>query len=149
MGVVKTYPLPVAAEAAQIEPRKQRQLIDTGKIPLRSNDVVPGGSGNYCGLSRNKILQTAVTEAAWRGGVAISTAAAAAFAFSDLGSTGRKAGELYPVGKTILVINREDAVVRNILSDSTFSEISTLDSFTIVNLNRIVEHVEFGSQQTL
>ena len=144
MGVVTTYPLRVAAEAAQISPRKQRRLIDTGIIILRGNDVKAGGSGNYCGLSRSRILQTATAEALWKTGVALSTAAKAALAFSDYESTGRAAGGLYAVGKTVLLVNRDEATVKNIFGDTSFSELSNgATCVTVADLNAITTHVEF------
>ena len=142
MGVITTFPLSVAARAAQISSRKQRRLIDTGVTPLLGNDVKPGGSGYRVGLSRARILQTATAEALWKTGVALSTAAKAALAFSDCGNTGREAGQLYPVGKTVLLVNRDEATVKNIFSDTSFSELSNgAACVTVVDMNKIVTQI--------
>src|SRR6476620_10483189 len=82
MGVVKTYPLRVAAKAAQAPQRKQRRWIDTNVVPLRANKHKASGSGNRCGLSRARILQIAITEVLLKSGVSLSSAAKAAFEFS-------------------------------------------------------------------
>ncbi len=143
MGVAITYPLSIAAKAAQISSRKQRRLIDTGITPLRGNDVKPGGSGNYCGLSRARILQSATTEALWKAGVSLSTAAKAALVFSDYGNTGRAPGECFGVGKTILLVSREGATVINTFSSTSFSDVSAGSACIIaVDLNNVVERVD-------
>ena len=100
MSVAPTYPLRVAAEAAQIPTIRIRRYIDANVTPIRTNDVKAAGSGSRVGLSRNRILQIAITEALLKSGVSLSTAAKAAYEFSDRGNAGRGAGQLWLLGKT-------------------------------------------------
>jgi hypothetical protein len=71
----RTYQLNEAAGAANMSPHKLRHLIDRGVISLRGNDVKPSGSGTYCGLSRNRVLQATVTQRLTDLGVSVSRAA--------------------------------------------------------------------------
>jgi hypothetical protein len=75
MSVVPTYSLSVAAQAARTASRKIRRQIDSNVTPLRANDVKATGSGSRVGLSRNRILQTAITAVLLKSGVSLSRAA--------------------------------------------------------------------------
>src|SRR5436309_5394845 len=111
MSVVTTYPIRVAGDAAQISTKTIRRWMDTKIIALRSNDVPPGGSGVPCGMSRARIQQIAITGPLLRSGVSLSTAAKAAFEFSDCGNAGRGAGQLFPHGRTILTLGANGPAV--------------------------------------
>jgi hypothetical protein len=137
------YPMAIAAKAANIPPKKQRRWLDTGVVPLRSNDRKAHGSGNYCGFSRNRVLQTAITQHLLSIGVSLSTAAKAALQFSDFGQTGRAAGELFQHGKTLLVIGPDGTTVQNALFDASLADLSRRGvSFIIVDLNKIVAQID-------
>lgn len=149
MGVVTTYPLRVGARAAQIPTTTYRRWMDNKVVPLRSNDLNPGGSGQYCGLSRARILQAAITAALQKSGVSLSNAAKAALKFSDEGQTGRDPGELFKHAKTILVIGPEGATVQNVLFDATLTDVSNHGICIItVDLNRIVDSVDTILKET-
>jgi hypothetical protein len=148
MGVVTTYPLRVAAKAAQIPTTTYRRWMDTKVVPLRSNDVNPGGSGQYCGLSRARILQAAITAASLKSGVSLSTAAKAALQFTDCGSAGREPGGLFEHGKTVLVIGPEGATIRNVAFDASMADVSHGVCTITVDLNRIVESVDSTLKET-
>jgi hypothetical protein len=144
MGVVPTYSLSVAAEAARTSTRKIRREIDSNVTPLRANDVKANGSGTRIGLSRNRIVQIAVTTKLVKSGVSLSNAAKAALEFSDSGDMGRDAGEVYPTAKTILAISGPDGpAVRNVdFNVSVFDEMSNDGVAIIVDLNRLTEHID-------
>jgi hypothetical protein len=115
-----TWPLGIAAKAASISPRTIRRWIDNGVIKLkRGQDVIASGSGTYCGLSRNRILQIAVSQRLIEAGMSRSKAARAALEFAD------KAGcQLYPFGKTLLVADSAPRVI-NADFDARVSEFLT------------------------
>ena len=142
MGVVKTYPLRVAAKAAQAPQRKQGRWIDTNVVPLRANDHKASGSGNRCGLSRARILQIAITEVLLKSGVSLSSAAKGAFEFSDRGKAGRGAGQLFPRGKTILNLSPAGPVVSNIDFDGRVLDLMNDAVVIAVDLNAIVARVD-------
>jgi hypothetical protein len=143
MGVAQTYPLRVAAEAAQLpETKTPRRWQDNRVITLGGNGATANGTGNRCGWSRNRILQLAITQALVKRGVSLSMSAKAALEFSDNGGASRAAGQLYPVGKTILRLGSKDAEVANVDFSASIFDLSN-DSVTIcIDLNRIVEQVD-------
>jgi hypothetical protein len=142
MGVAPTYPLRIAAKAAQISKNKQRRWMDTRVVTLRNNDLQATGSGHHCGLSRNRILQTAITEVLLKSGVSLSTAAKAALEFSDSGNNGRAAGELFPLARTVLILTPTGAVVSNVDFDARVSDLSNNGVAIVVDLNAIVAKVD-------
>jgi hypothetical protein len=143
MNVETTYPLGIAALAAQITPRKFRRWSET-VMPLRSNDVKAEGSGVYCGWSRNRVLQAAITQSLLKGGASLYNAAQAALQFSDQSNLTRPAGELFPMGKTYLVFGSDSpATVVNLDFDVRFSDLASRGaSVTRVDLNAIVDQVD-------
>jgi hypothetical protein len=143
MGVVQTYPLRVAAEAAQIPEKTGRRWIDNRVITLRGNDVTTTGSGNHCGWSRNRIVQAATTEILLKSGMSLSRAAKDALKFSDEGQTGRAPGELFAHGKTYLLIAPDGATVKNFLYDVSHADVSNRAVCAItIDMNKVVERVD-------
>jgi hypothetical protein len=102
----QTWTLGVAANAAQTAAKTVRRWLDNGVIALRGHDVKSDGSGFYCGLSRARVLQTAITRALLNVGVSLSVAARAALIFSDHGDSDRLPGELFKFGKTSMMAAR-------------------------------------------
>jgi hypothetical protein len=142
MNVTETYPLAVAAKAAGTTKKKVRSRIDHGSIELRGCDRKSSGSGNWVGLSRNRIVEIATVEVMTSSGISVSYAADWAKEFSDTGNHGRAPGELYPCGKTILVVTTDGAFVRNVFHDALLTDLMTSACTTIVDLNRIVDQVD-------
>jgi hypothetical protein len=138
----RTYPARVAAEAAQTPQLTIRRWIDSAATPLRSNDSRTSGSGNYCGLSRNRILQLAITQALLKSGLSLSRAAKYALEFSDSAANGREAGQLFPVGKSVLVIGNGSAAVNNVDFSVSVFDLSNSGVAVIVDLNAIVNQVD-------
>jgi hypothetical protein len=143
MNVDTTYPLGIAALAAQITPRKFRRWSET-VMPLRSNDVKAEGSGIYCGWSRNRVLQAATIQDLTKAGASLSDAALAALQFSDQSNLTRPAGEIYPMGKSYLVVGSDSpATVVNADFDLRVSDLASRgSSVIIVDLNAIVDQVD-------
>ena len=117
-----TWPLSVVAQAARLNPRALRQWFDTDVLNFRATDKRSPGTGCPVGLSRNRAYQAAIVAHLNRHGLPPSKAARAALEFSDNGNAGRAVGEVYSVGKTILVIGPDSAIVKNVFSDTSFSE---------------------------
>jgi hypothetical protein len=129
---MNTWPLGIAANAANTTPRTIRRWMDNGVIKLkRGQDVIANGSGSYCGLSRNRILQIALTQDLIATGMSRSRAASAAVVFTDKGNAERAPGALYPFGKTLLVVDSDPHVI-NADFDARLSEIIPLSPCAIV-----------------
>jgi len=138
-----TWPLRTVAHAAQMKPRALRQWLDTKVMKLRGNDRKSTGPGNHCGLSRQRAYQAAIVQHLNRHGVSVSSAAKAAFEFSDCGNMGRAPGEVFEHGKTwLLIIGPDSAIVKNIFDDTSLIDISDNAACIIVDLNKIVEQVD-------
>jgi hypothetical protein len=141
MGVAKTYPLRVAAEAAQVQKKTPRRWQDNHVIAL-GNGGTTTGTGNHCGWTRNRIVQLAITQALVKKGVSPSTAAKAALEFTDQSQPGRAAGHLYPIGKTVMCLGSIGSAVHNVDFNISVFDLSN-DSVTIcIDLNRIAEQVD-------
>lgn len=143
MNVGTTWSLSDAAKSASVHPKKFQRLAHT-VAPLRNNDVKPRGSGAYCGFSRNRVLQIAITHRLQKNGVLLSEAANGAFQFSDIGQRGRDPGQCYAEGQTYLVIRPDGATVINSEDfDPAFSTLADFgDCLVALLLNKIVEEVD-------
>jgi hypothetical protein len=139
---IQTWPARVAEEAAQVPTITQRRWIDTGVAPLRNNDRRVSGSGHAVGLSRNRILQFAITQALLKNGVSLSRAARAALEFSDYGNNGRPAGQCFQRGKTALVLSSNSATVCNLDFNSSVFDISNDGVSIVVDCNKVVAAVD-------
>lgn len=142
MSVSPTYQLRIAAEAARIPSAKPRRYIDMNITPLRANDVGAAGSGSRIGLSRNRVLQIAITEVLLKSGVSLSRAAKAALVFSDHSNSGREAGQLYKQGKTILVVCNESATVRNVDFSANIFDLLNDGVVIVADCNKVVADVD-------
>jgi hypothetical protein len=143
MNVEKTYPLCIAAKAAQLKNREFRRQVENNFIPLQGCDRPSTGTGVPTGYSRRRIAQAAITKSMTLEGVSISTAASAALSFTDEGQTGRAPGELFPCGQTLLTLDAGVASVRNVFHDTPIMDVTKHGACTIiVDLNRVVEKVD-------
>jgi hypothetical protein len=142
MGVSKTYPLRVAAQAAQLPEKTPRRWQDNHVITLGGNAATATGTGYRCGWSRNRILQLAITQALVKRGVSLSMSAKGALEFSDKSGASRAAGQLFSQGKTTLCLGPDGPAVRNVDFNISVFDLSN-DGVTIcIDLNRIVEQVD-------
>jgi hypothetical protein len=139
----KTWPMRTAAQAADMEARALRQWFSTKVLKLGGNDRKSTGSGNHCGLSRQRVYQAAITQILNRQGMSVSRAARMAFEFSDIANIGRAPGELYGHGKTILAVGPDGPVVKNLFADTTFSDVNNSTACLIaVDMNKVVDAVD-------
>jgi hypothetical protein len=98
------------------EPTLQR-MFQRHHIMLQPCDVPLKGCGDR-GLSIRRILQIAITTELSLLGIGPSRGGKAAFEFTDKGNAGRAVGELYPIGRTVLVgLPRGESKVVNIPPD--------------------------------
>jgi hypothetical protein len=146
-----TWPLRTVALAAEMKPRALRQWFDTRVLTLRGCDRKSTGSGDHCGLSRQRAYQAAIVQHLNRYGLSVSRAARAAYEFSDVGNIGRAPGVLYEHGKTVLVIDADGPTVKNIFSDASFSDVGNYSACVITGNNFSIEGIhrrqEFGSER--
>ena len=111
--MTQTWPLRDAAHAAGISSRILRRWLDHFVIHLRRNDKKPTGSGDPCGFSRTRIIQTAITAELCGLGISPKRAAKAAFEFTDNADDDRPACELHTFGRTVLVVTKDRTRVAN------------------------------------
>lgn len=137
-----TYRAAVAAKAAGLHPRRLQNLLDRGIVEFQQCDQPTKGSGNPRGHSKRRILQFAIIGQLTPLGILPKRAAAAAFEFSDRGNDQRAAGELFPLGRTILIGTADGAHVINVAPDETLDEkLPALPTF-IVDVGPIHSQVE-------
>jgi hypothetical protein len=132
-----TWPLRDAAQAAGMKPSVLRQLFETGVLKYRGDDRHSTGSGVKVGLSRNRAIEAAIVQLLKSHGVTVSRAARAAFEFTINGNA-----ELFPLGKTILILGPNVQVVRNIDHTASIFDFSDADVALWVDLNAIVARVD-------
>ena len=142
MNSASTWPLRTIARAANMNPRPLRQLFETDVLKFRGDDKHSTGSGVKVGLSRNRAYEAAIVQALRLSGLMVSRAANAAFEFTLNGNSGRAAGQLFPMRRTVLVIRQSDAVVANVDFDARLSDLSNNGVAIAVDLNAIVAKVD-------
>jgi hypothetical protein len=144
MSIASTWRLREVAQAAEMKPRALRQAFEIGALELGGNDKKSSGSGSYIGLSRPRAYQATIMKHLHEAGLRIPDAARLAFEFSDVGNIGRAPGQLYPHGKTVLIVfGPDNAVVRNVFSDTSLADVFTSSPCVIiVTVNAIVDQVD-------
>ena len=141
MTRIHTWPPSEAAHAARINVRALRQWAITGVLPLLKNDRKSKGAGDHSGYSLPRVVQAAITRHLDLLNVSVSFAAKAAFEFTDRGNTGRQPGELFAVGKTILLITPDGGTVHNIFANTAHSDVCSSETVLAVDVNKIVAQV--------
>jgi hypothetical protein len=142
MNSASTWPLRTVARAADVDTRCLRQWFAIGVLQLRGDDRKSTGPGDHVGLSRLRAIEAAIVQHLNRHGVQVSRAARAAFEFTLNGNEGRSAGDLYALGRTLLVIRKTDAVVVNADPATRVSDLSDNAVAIVVDVNAIVNHVD-------
>ena len=138
--MTQTWSRSVAARVADIPDRKLRAWLDHSVIHLRRNDKKPTGSGDPCGFSRTRIVQTAITAELCGLGLSPKRAAKAAFEFTDNADDDRPACELHTFGRTVLVVTKQRVRVANTGFDLGLPEF--VPAAVIVDLNSIIASVD-------
>ena len=140
MTNARTWRLRDVAAAVQMQPRALRQCFEIGALKLSGEDVRSSGSGHFVRLSKPRAYQAGTMKQLHRLGLSIPHAARMAFTFSDEGNIGRKPGELFDHGMTILSVDQNGATVKNLFS---FSE-ATGACVAFVRMNEIVDQVNIA-----
>jgi hypothetical protein len=140
---MKTYPTGVAAKVTDTpQPTLQRYL--QRHITLQPCDIPSRGCGENRGYSLRRVLQIALTTELSHLGIASSRASKAAFEFTDRGNPGRGVGDLFPLGRTLLVgLPRGESKVINIPPDQSISDVLSNDSAAfIIDVGTVVAKVK-------
>ena len=137
-----TWPMRKVASIADVDSRILSQWFSTGMLKYRRDDKHHMGTGVRSGLSRPRVIEATIVRLLGRYGVPASRAGRAAFEFTVNGNNGRAACELFPLGKTALVIRQHDAVVANVDPDARVADLSNNGVAIVVDLNAIVAHVD-------
>lgn len=143
MMTARTWRLRDVAQAVDMKPRALRQCFEIGALKLSGEDKKATGSGSHVGMSKPRAYQAAIMKTLNNRGLAIPHAARLAYEFSDIGNVGRSPGTLYDHGKTVLFVDDDGAMVKNLFSSTSVCDLSNRATCTIfVDLNRIVEQVD-------
>lgn len=135
-----TVPIGTAANAIGISPKVIRRWLDHGVIELRRNDVRSRGTGSYCGLSRNRVMQIAITHRLAEIGLSPKRAAKAAFQFTDIADLDREPCALHHFGQTVLVIGADRCRIANTGFDAGIADF--VPAAAILDLNTICASVD-------
>lgn len=141
---MKTYPAAVASRATETPLLRLQQYFERNHITTQPCDVASKGCGEKRGYSLRRIHQIAITTQLGWLGIGPSRAAEAAFAFSDKATPGREVGELYPLGRTMLVGHRsgQNKIV-NIAPDESLDKILEPDNAAfVIDCGRVVANVK-------
>ena len=103
-------------------------------MPSR-RDRTSTGSGDHRQFSRNTVLQIAIAKQLIDIGIGAGRANKAAAVFADN-------AELFPCGKTLLIHSPSGTSVRNGLHDTPLSDLNTDGACIVLEINRVVEHVD-------
>jgi hypothetical protein len=138
------YRAAAVARAAGITLGLLAQWVDRKIVRLAPPDVPAASSGVPRQFSRRRIDQIAIAAELVNVGISSSHAAEAASTFTDQPSKGRAAGELYPVGKTLLVVAADGTSVVNVSESAALdSAIDVLASVAaIVNVGAVIDRVD-------
>jgi hypothetical protein len=111
--------------------------------PFQVCDKRAKGSGERNLYSTRRVNQIALTVECSRLGIAPSRGAKAAFEFSDRGGRGREIGELYPLGRTLLVgLPAGENKVFNVPPDMSVSDVLSNDTAAfIIDVGPVVKKV--------
>jgi hypothetical protein len=137
------YTAAEVAAATGIPPEKQLQWHDRPIIIPSRNDVRPNGTGDKRLISRETVIQIALTAALARLGIPAGQAASAARLFTDRSGPGRPAGKLYPQDRTVLVLRETGPVVINAPYHADFCDLSDHGtSFVAIDAGAICRNVD-------
>jgi hypothetical protein len=142
MKSASTWPLRTVSRAADVDSRTLRQWFGTGILHLRGSDKKSTGTGHQVGLSNLRAYEAKIVQQLNRYGVAPSRAANASFEFTINGGDGRAAGQLFPLGKSVLALTPTGAVVANVDPDARVSDLSNNGVCIVLDLNKIVADVD-------
>jgi hypothetical protein len=138
-----TWPIRKVASIADMDPRILHQWFATRMLHYGREDLHSLGIGIRSGLSRPRVIEATTLRLLTRWGLMASRSANAVRKFTIEGNNGREPCELFPLGKTALVLNQTDAEVVNLDPDArVFSDLSNNGVSIVVDMNAIVERVD-------
>jgi len=139
-----TWPIKTVARVADVNSRILDQWFRTGMLRYSSDDKHSMGTGVRSGMTRPRVIEATIVRLLGRYGVPTSRAGRAVQEFTMNGNNGRRAAcELFPLGKTVLIIGQNDAVVSNVDFDANIFDLSNNGVALVVDLNAIVAKVDF------
>jgi hypothetical protein len=140
---MQTYTSGVAVEVTGTSQATLQRMFQRNHVTLQPCDIPSKGCGENRGLSIRRILQIAFTIELSRLGIGPSRAAKAAFEFTDRGNAGRGIGELFPLGRTVLMgLADGQSKVINIPPDLTIADVLSTDGAAfIIDCGNVVEKV--------
>jgi hypothetical protein len=129
---MKTYTAAVAAEAAGVS-ATDLQRYANNHLNFQPCDGQSSGSGDKRQYSTRRILQTAIIAEGKNIGISPKRAAKAALEFSDRGNSGRAVGELFPLGRTVILgLADGQSKVLNIPPDLTIADVLSTDGAAFI-----------------
>jgi hypothetical protein len=140
---MQTYTSGVAVEVTGTSQATLQRMFQRNHVTLQPCDIPSKGCGENRGLSIRRILQIAFTTELSRLGIGPSRAAKAAYEFTDRGNPGRGVGELYPLGRTVLMgLADGQSKVINIPPDLTIADVLSTDGAAfIIDCGNVVARV--------
>lgn len=113
-----------AARAADLAPVHLQRWMTAGIIQMRGPDKKFRSSGDPRGFSFRRVVQCAVANELSRVGIAASIAAEVALEFTDKPGPGREPCELFPIGRTLLVVgSRYEGRIVNVRGEASSVEL--------------------------
>ena len=130
---MNTYLAAVAAEAAGVSASDLQRYANQGHLTFQPCDGESRGSGDKRQYSTRRILQTAIIAEGKNIGISPKRAAKAALEFSDRGNSGRAVGELFPLGRTVILgLADGQSKVLNIPPDLTIADVLSTDGAAFI-----------------
>jgi hypothetical protein len=108
--------------------------FDRGTIKQSRRDKASTGHGDHRQFSRNTVVQIAIAQKLIELGIGAGRANKAAAVFAD-------DAEIFPCGKTLLIVGPNGTIVRNAFHDTPLADVTNDGMCIIIELNRVVEHV--------
>jgi DNA-binding transcriptional MerR regulator len=108
--VLSMHKLATVSRAVGVPAPTLASWIDRGLVDLG----LPPGTGRPRTFTRDDIIRVALVAELVRLGVSVSEAAKAAATFSDDAGADRDAAELFPNGRTVLIVDADGARVINV-----------------------------------
>jgi hypothetical protein len=139
---MKTYTAAVAAEASGAS-ASTLQRYANHHLRFQPCDGESRGSGDKRQYSTRRVIQTAIMVECSRLGISAARAERASFEFSDRGNSGRAVGELFPLGRTVLMgLADGQSKVINIPPDLTIADVLSSDGAAfIIDCGNVVAKV--------
>jgi hypothetical protein len=111
--------------------------LDRGIVCLDERDEDTVGSGSHRRFSKARIYQIALTHSLTKIGLNLLRSADAAAVFANRSDPGRERGELFPTGRTLLIVSPTTTTVVN--ADAALGNYGVA---VAIDVNKVVERVD-------